>query len=177
MVTNRRLGRARAAALAVTFLVFRAPVLMAQAENAVGLPLGTVPDAVQLEDLDGNAVDLSAYVGSRPVLIEFWATWCEICRALEPKMVAAHQRFGDQVEFLVIAVGVNQNPRSIRRHLEGRPAPFRFLYDRRGGATRAYKAPTTAYVVMLDADGRVAYTGVGADQDLEGALERLVGDT
>ena len=55
--------------------------------------------------------------------------------------------------------------------------PFQFLYDRRGGATRAYKAPTTAYVVMLDAEGRVAYTGVGAGQDLERALARIVGDS
>lgn len=174
---TRKFGSAATAALAVALLVFRAPVLVAQAENAVGVPLGTVPEAVQLEDLDGNAVDLSAYVGSRPVLIEFWATWCEICRALEPKMVAAHEQFGDRVEFLVVAVGVNQNPRSIRRHLEGHAVPFRFLYDRRGRATRAYKAPTTAYVVILDAEGRVAYTGVGADQDLEGALARIVGDS
>lgn len=176
-MTNRMLGSATAAALAVAILVFCAPVLVAQAENAVGLPIGTVPDAVQLEDLDGNPIDLPASVGSKPVLIEFWATWCEICRALEPKMAAAHQRFGDRVEFLVVAVGVNQNPRSIRRHLEGHAAPFRFLYDRRGRATRAYKAPTTAYIVVLDADGRVAYTGVGADQDLEGALARIVGDS
>jgi thiol-disulfide isomerase/thioredoxin len=177
MVTNRNLGSAVTAALAVTFLVFCASALQAQAENAVGLPLGAVPDPVQLEDLDGNTVDLSAYVGSKPVLVEFWATWCEICRTLEPKMVAAHRRFGDQVEFLMVAVGVNQNPRSIRRHLEGHAVPFRFLYDRRGRAARAFRAPTTAYVAILDAEGRVAYTGVGADQDLEGVLARLVGDS
>jgi len=170
-------GSAATTALAVAILAFRASAVVAQAENAVGLPLGTAPDAVQLEDLDGNLVDLASVVGTRPVLLEFWATWCEICRALEPKMLAAHQRFGDRVEFLVIAVGVNQNPRSIRRHLEGHVPPFRFLYDARGRATRAYRAPTTSYIVMLDTEGRVAYTGVGADQDLERALARVAGDT
>jgi thiol-disulfide isomerase/thioredoxin len=149
----------------------------AQATNAVGLPVGTTPEPVVVEDLDGNDVDLSEYVGRRPVLFEFWATWCEVCEALAPTMEAAHDRYGDRVDFVVVAVGVNQRPRSIRRHLERHPAPFRFVFDARGRATRAYKAPTTAYVVILDADGRVAYTGVGAEQDLMSALARVVGNT
>jgi len=141
----------------------------------VGIPLGTTPESVVIEDLDGAVVDLGAVVGTKPVLLEFWATWCAICKALEPKMIAAHERFGDQVEFIAVAVAVNQSKRSINRHLETHDLPFRFLWDTRGRATRAYMAPTTSYIVMLDADGRVAYTGVGEDQDLEAALEKLVG--
>lgn len=154
-----------------------APVGYAQAANAVGLPVGTTPDPVTVEDLDGNDVDLSRYVGRRPVLLEFWATWCEVCEALAPTMEAAYDRYGDRVDFVVVAVGVNQSPRSIRRHLERHPSSFQFLFDARGRATRAYKAPTTAYVVILGADGRVAYTGVGADQDLVTALARVLGAT
>ncbi len=149
----------------------------AQATNAVGLPVGTTPDPAVVEDLDGNDVDLSQYVGRRPVLFEFWTAWCEVCEALAPTMEAAHDRYGDRVDFVVVAVGVNQRPRSIRRHLERHPTPFQFVFDARGRATRAYKAPTTAYVVILDADGRVAYTGVGADQDLMSALAQVLGDT
>jgi thiol-disulfide isomerase/thioredoxin len=150
------------------------PALHAQATNAVGLPVGSTPEATVVEDLEGNAVDLGALVGQKPVLVEFWATWCNVCEELAPTMQAAHDRFGEQVDFLVVAVGVNQSRRSIRRHRERHPAPFRFVFDARGRATRAFKAPTTAYVVILDADGKVAYTGVGADQDLEGALERVL---
>jgi thiol-disulfide isomerase/thioredoxin len=148
----------------------------AQATNAVGLPVGTVPEPVVVEDLDGNEVDLSQYVGRRPVLFEFWATWCEVCEALAPNLEAAHARFGDRVDFVIVAVGVNQRPRSIRRHLDRHPTPGQFVFDARGRATRAYKAPTTAYVVILGADGRVTYTGVGADQDLASALAKVVGE-
>ncbi|MGD8726985.1 MAG: TlpA disulfide reductase family protein [Gemmatimonadales bacterium] len=147
--------------------------LSGQAQDQVGLPVGTEPEAVVIEDLDGNPVDLSTYVGRKPVLIEFWAHWCGVCEALEPTMVKAYERFGDAVDFLIVGVGVNQSPRSIRRHLEGHDSPFTYLFDERGRASRAYRAPTTAYVVILDAEGTVAYTGVGADQDLEGALERV----
>ena len=52
----------------------------------VGLPLGTQAPAAALEDLDGNAVELLDYVEGRPTVIEFWATWCDNCEALQPQM-------------------------------------------------------------------------------------------
>ncbi|MBR9989952.1 MAG: TlpA family protein disulfide reductase [Gemmatimonadetes bacterium] len=141
----------------------------------VGLPLGTVPDAVQLEDLDGNAVDLATVVGRKPVLIEFWATWCPLCEALEPRLEAAKKEHGDALEILIVAVGVNQTPRSIRRHVDRHTPPGRLLFDGRGRAARAYKAPTTSYVVALNARGQVVYTGVGDNQDIAGAARKAVG--
>ncbi len=140
----------------------------------VGLPIGATPDVVVIEDLDGNPVDLGEIVGTRPVLLEFWATWCPLCEALEPRLEAAHQRFGDRVEFLVVAVAVNQSQRRIRRHLEDHPLPGRVLWDTQGRATRAFMAPSTSYVVVLDAEGRVVYTGIGEDQDLEAALAKAL---
>jgi TATA-box binding protein (TBP) (component of TFIID and TFIIIB) len=41
---------------------------------------------------------------------------------------------------------------------------------------RAYKAPTTSVVVLLDAAGSVVYTGAGGDQDLISAVAELLGD-
>jgi thiol-disulfide isomerase/thioredoxin len=170
-----RQARCSAAAAALVIVFLAVPSSATAQEGEVGIPLGSKPDPVVLESLTGAEVDLSTVVGHKPVLLEFWATWCEQCKALEPTMIAAHQRFGDRVDFIAIAVGVNQSTRSIQRYLENHPLPFEFLYDGRGRATRAYKAPTTSYIVMLDSEGRVAYTGVGVDQNLESALERLVG--
>jgi thiol-disulfide isomerase/thioredoxin len=143
----------------------------------IGLPLGTRPLAVQVEDLDGNVVDLARWVGKGPVVVEFWATWCPVCEKLFPRIEAAHRRYGDRVAFLVIAVAVNQSPRSIRRHLDRHPMPFAtVLWDVRGDAVRAFDTFTTSYVVVLDGTGKVAYTGAGEDQDIEGALKRVVGE-
>jgi peroxiredoxin len=145
------------------------------AAQDVGLGLGVVPEAVQIEDLDGNAVNLADYVGRKPVLIQFWATWCPLCSTLEPKFRAARQQHGDALDVLIVAVGVNQTTRSIKRYLESHSLPGRVLFDGRGRATRAFRAPTTSYVVALDASGRVVYTGVGADQDIAAAAARAVG--
>ena len=144
-------------------------------QDVVGIPVGETPPAVTLESLTGDSVPLSQWIGKKPVIIEFWATWCPICAELLPRMEAAQKKFGDRVEFLVVAVAVNQSKNSVRRHLERDPMPFTFLWDGNGAAVRAFQAPSTSYVAVLDAKGRVVYTGVGADQDIEAAIERAVG--
>jgi thiol-disulfide isomerase/thioredoxin len=113
-------------------------------------------------------------IGKKPVVLEFWATWCPVCEGLEPALKAAHAKYGAQAEFILVAVGVNQNPRSIKRHLERRPLPGRMLWDGAGAAVRSFEAPTTSYVVVLDAAGRVVYTGTGEDQDLSAAVAKAV---
>jgi thiol-disulfide isomerase/thioredoxin len=142
-------------------------------DDAIGIAIGTRPEAVTIEDLDGRPVALGQIIGKKPVLIEFWATWCPLCAALFPRMEAAHARFGDQVEFVVVAVAVNQSQAGIKRHLARHPMPFRILWDGNGRAVRAFQAPSTSYVVVLDSAGKVAYTGLGADQDIEAAVRRV----
>jgi thiol-disulfide isomerase/thioredoxin len=146
----------------------------ASAQDVIGLPIGARPQAVTIETLAGEPVDLAQWVGRKPVVIEFWATWCPLCMQLQPRLDAAHARYGDRVEFLAVAVAVNQTKRSIARHLERHQMPFPLLWDTDGRATRAFGAPSTSYIVILDAQGRVAYTGVGGTQDIEAAVARVV---
>lgn len=141
-----------------------------------GITLGETPDPPVVETLDGSTVDLAEVVGTKPVLVQFWATWCVICQALEPRVRTAHDAFGEEVEFLTVAVGVAQDQADVRRHLARHPVPGRVLWDGRGNATRAFEAPGTGYIVILDREGTVAYTGTGTDQDLMAALDRVVND-
>ena len=142
----------------------------------VGLAVGTKAPAVTVQDLDGKSVDLGQYIGHQPVVLEFWATWCPLCKALEPSLKAAHARYGRTVRFVAIGVGVNQSPASIRRHLAAHPLPFPVLFDADGAAVRAFEAPTTSYIVVLDGAGKVTYTGTGEDQDIAAVLKRLAVD-
>ena len=156
----------------VCCLAFPSGILAAQDE--VGIKRGTEAPAVQIEDLDGNVADLGESVGVKPMLIEFWASWCENCEALAPKMEQVQREFGNEVEIVAIAVGVGQSQRNVRRHLEKHPVDYRFLYDKKGAAVRAYSAPTTSYVVIVDAAGRVAYTGTGGGQDLVAEVKSVL---
>jgi thiol-disulfide isomerase/thioredoxin len=138
-----------------------------------GIAVGARAPAAVVKDLDGDAVDLAQYIGRRPVLLEFWATWCEVCEALLPTVRAAHQEFGDRVEFFGVNVTVNQTPERVRDYVTAHHPPFRTLYDAEGAITRAYEAQTTSYIVIIDRVGKVAYTGTGASQDLAGALRAV----
>jgi thiol-disulfide isomerase/thioredoxin len=171
---SRRRSATVAAGLLLSAVVALATASPAAAQD-VGLPMGAVPDRVQLEDLDGNTFDFASVVGRKPVLMVFWATWCPLCEALEPHIRAARQEHGEALEVLIVAVGVNQSPRSIRRHIQKHTPAGRLLFDARGHAARAYRAPTTSYVVALDAQGRVVYTGVGDEQDIGAAAAKAVG--
>ena len=156
--------------VALSLAVISPAAVAAQARGDIGIALGERPELVEIEDLEGNAVSLTDYVGGRPALIEFWARWCELCEALHPQMVDVHARYGDRVGFVAVAVAVAQSQRSVRRHLEDMPTEFPTLWDEGGRAVRAFLAPGTSYIVVLDAEGKVTYTGSGAGQDIEAAL-------
>lgn len=172
MVTQDGEGRRRAAKAVLIAACVLLPVSLMGQDDVLGIPVGATPPAVTIENLNGDSVSLSRWIGRKPVLVEFWATWCPICEELLPRMEAAQKKYGDRAEFVVIAVAVNQSKNSVRRHLERHPMPFTLLWDARGAAVRAFQAPSTSYVAVLDAKGKVVYTGVGADQDIEAALRR-----
>ena len=112
----------RRALSSVAFLVLFVAGLSQAAqgqEEQIGLAVGAKPPAsIQVENLDGQPVDLGSYVGKKPVVIEFWATWCPLCKALLPQFKAAHEKHGEKVDFLVVAVAVNETQRTVKRHLE-----------------------------------------------------------
>lgn len=165
------LGRALLGAAAAGWL-FATP-LAAQGES--GLKIGTRAPVVSVNDLDGKPVNLGQWVGKKPVMLEFWATWCENCEALLPRVTAAKAAVGDRVQFIGVNVTVNQTPERVRRYMTQHQVPFHVLYDDQGTSTRAYQAPATSYIVIIDAAGSVVYTGVGADQRFEPALKRAAG--
>jgi thiol-disulfide isomerase/thioredoxin len=143
------------------------------AAQEAGIAVGARAPAVVVRDLDGTPVDLGRLIGKQPFLLEFWATWCEVCEALLPRMREAHERFGDRVEFFGVNVSVNQTPERVRKYVAEHQPPFRTLYDDAGASTRAYGAPTTSFIVIIDRAGKVAYTGTGENQDLAAALRAV----
>ncbi len=174
-------ARCGGAAVLVAALLAGAVVLAwpsaAAAQEDVSLPIGTPAPSAKVEDLSGKSVDLLDQVKGKPALIEFWATWCPLCKKLQPQMDEIQEKWGDRLHVVAVGVAVNETPRRIRRDLAGHDPGYPHLYDAHGNAVRAYRAATTSIVVMLDADGKVAYTGVGADQDLVGAVRKLLGSS
>jgi thiol-disulfide isomerase/thioredoxin len=140
----------------------------------LGIEVGAQAPVVIVQSLDGKPVDLGAYIGKTPMLIEFWATWCPNCKELMPTLLDVEKKYGKKVKFVALAVAINQSPERVRRWLAANPMPHDTFYDVEGKAAGAFDAPATSYVVVLDKNGRVVYTGLGGKQDLEAALKKAL---
>jgi thiol-disulfide isomerase/thioredoxin len=161
--------RRTAYGLLLTALATLAP-RVARAQDT-GLPLGSTAPSAMLQTLDGKTVDL-AKVAKGPAVVEFWATWCENCEHLLPAMQRAQAKYGSRVTFVAVAVSVNQSPRRVQLHVAKHKVPGVQLFDTTGDATGKWDVPATSHVVVLDRQGKVVYTGVGGDQDIEAAIQR-----
>lgn len=163
--------RGMLAAISLLALFLVAPRALVAQED--GVVVGAQAPKVSVHDLDGKSVPLGQYIGKKPVFLEFWATWCELCQELLPRVRAAQAAYGAKVEFIGVNVTVNQSPARVRHYLEAHKPGFRTLYDDEGNSIRAYQVPATSYIVIVDRSGKVAYTGSGGTQEFDGVLRRV----
>jgi thiol-disulfide isomerase/thioredoxin len=138
-----------------------------------GLDVGAQEPAASVVRLDGTALDLSDYYGDKPVVLEFWATWCPLCKKLEPSMQAARKTHAGAVRFVSVGVPANQTAEKQRMYVDKQQLTGDFVFDKDGAAVAAFKVPHTSYIVIVDRNRKVVYTGVGAEQDIEAALKKV----
>ena len=63
----------------------------------------------EIELFSGNNVKLSDFKGKKPVVVNFWASWCGPCRAEGNALAKIGSEYKDKVEFIGIATNDNQN--------------------------------------------------------------------
>ena len=164
--TARRIG-------ALAFLSLLSISHRARAQEG-GIAVGAAAPGAAVETLDGKAADLSEYIGKTPVVLEFWATWCPLCKKLEPAMQAAREKYAGRVTFVSVGVKDNQTASKQLAYSNEMHIGGTFVFDRDGKAVAAYKAPHTSYVVVIDKMGKVVYTGVGPDQNMDTAVAKAL---
>lgn len=142
----------------------------ATVERSDSAPVFSLPN---VED-GGPQVSLSALAG-RPVVINFWASWCVPCRREMPAFESVYEEVGDDVAF----IGVNhQDSRRLALELIGETGiAYPSGYDPQGTVAFSfglYGMPTTVFV---DADGTILEqrTGELTRDELRSTIERLFG--
>ena len=144
----------------------------AAAAQEGGIAVGSEAPSARVTTLDGKSIDLSTFYDGKPVVIEFWATWCPLCKALEPSMQTARERH-PEVHFVGVGVSVNQTADKQRDYVRKAELTGDYVYDGDGAAVKAFSAPHTSYIVIVDRSRRIVYTGVGSDQNIEMALKKI----
>ncbi|MEQ1919734.1 MAG: TlpA disulfide reductase family protein [Elusimicrobiota bacterium] len=126
-----------------------------------GAPAGSrQAPALVLPDLAGKTVDLTSFRG-KPVLINFWATWCDTCREEMPDLESLHGRLSPK-GVVILGVSMDENayavvPPFLKEHKITFPI---LIADRKASAAYAVRGLPAAF--LIDPEGRIARRWVGA---------------
>jgi thiol-disulfide isomerase/thioredoxin len=113
---------------------------------------GRAVPKLELTDLAGKSWSLAALRG-QPVVMNFWATWCEPCRSEMPSLELMAQRY-EKDGLVVLAVNYQEPITAIKRFLDTQLVTLPILLDRDGEATMAWTPRVFPTTVLVDRQGQ-----------------------
>ena len=115
--------------------------------------VGKLAPDFRLRNLDGKQVALSSYKGNS-VLLDFWATWCDPCRAELPIFQKLHRELGSK-HFAIVAVDVGENSETVAKYVRGEKFTFPVLLDENEPVKSQYRLIVFPSLVVIDKRGRI----------------------
>lgn len=142
-------------------------------DDAVSLLL-----ALNLPDAQGQPVALERWRG-RPLVVNFWATWCPPCVEEMPELSALQTQF-EASGLQILGIGID-SPDNIRQFSQTRPVVYPLLVAGAGGSELSRRFGNRSgglpYTVVIDRRGRVTSRIIGRFKlaDLRNAIESAIG--
>jgi thiol-disulfide isomerase/thioredoxin len=126
----------------------------------------------ELPNLNGTTVRLSKFKGQRPVLIYFWATWCQYCSSVRPAVIKLREKTGpSEMEILAIDVGGSDSLERVKRYQEGHPVSWPVLYDGEGKVARVYRVQGIPLFILVNKEGNIVYRDTEPPSDVRKYLQ------
>ena len=137
-------------------------------ENGVGSPAANF----DLEAASGKTIQLSDMEG-RPVLVNFWATWCGPCQVEMPLLQEYYERYNPNLE--VLAINYDESIGEIKPYMEKLGLTFPVLLDPGGKTADLYqvKGFPTSYFIDRDGFVRGVYVGILSKKVIEENLKKI----
>ena len=145
------------------------------AASEYGPEIGKLAPDFTLTGLDGQTVSLSGLRG-RPVLLNFWASWCGPCRLEMPFLEEVHGKWSGS-GLVLLAVNLQEDPDEVREFVEGAGFSFPVLLTTGNEIPLAYNIRGIPATFFIDAEGVIrdikvgAFLGVG---DIESRLVKIM---
>ena len=114
-------------------------------------------------DMDGNPVKLSDYFG-KPIVLNFWASWCGPCRMEMPYFEEVYKEIGDQVQFLMVnsTDGSSETVETASTFVAEQGYTFPVFYDTGFEASMNYQAFSLPTTYFISAEGELIAKATGS---------------
>lgn len=116
-----------------------------------------------MEDAQGNTVQLSDFLGDKPVFLNFWASTCSPCKQEMPDIQKLYEQYGDQIQFIMVNVGaaMNDTREKAEAYLSEEGFTFPVYYDIDYQAITTYGINSFPFSIFIDAQGNLVTYGSG----------------
>ncbi|MGI6608465.1 MAG: TlpA family protein disulfide reductase [Erysipelotrichaceae bacterium] len=124
------------------------------------------PDFIVYDAL-GNEVHLSDFIG-KPVVLNFWASWCPPCQMEMPEFQQMYLESGDDIQFLMINItdGSKETQKKATDFINENEYTFPVLFDLKSNAAAVYGIQSLPTTLFIDAEGNfIAYATGAIDKD------------
>lgn len=140
------------------------------AEARTGQPAPTLSGTA----LDGSPIDLAAYRG-RPVIVNFWASWCTPCRAEFPLFAERLASLGPSDGLVILGVLYRDEPALAQRFLDDVAAAWPTVTDSDGSIAAAYRVVAPPQTYFIDKEGvlRAIQIGEVRPEDFDSQYARI----
>jgi thiol-disulfide isomerase/thioredoxin len=114
-------------------------------------------------DWDGNERKLSEFEG-KPVILNFWASWCGPCKSEMPDFDEAYAQYGDQIHFVMVNCtdGGRETVDTAKAFIQEAGYSFPVYFDVNFEASYTYGASSIPLTYFIDAEGNLVTYARGA---------------
>lgn len=133
-----------------------------EAESTTSKTATKAPD-FSVSDEEGAEVSFSDFVG-KPIIINFWASWCGPCVSEMPVFDKLYKEIGDDIVFLMVNLtdGSRETTAKAKSFVEKGGYSFPIFYDTKYSAATVYGVSSIPATVFIDSDGNIKDSYLGA---------------
>ena len=131
-------------------------------------------------DTTGNKIKLSNFYG-KPIIVNFWATWCGPCKAELPEFESMYNEYNDKIEFLMVNLtdGYNETVESVKEFVIENDYKFPVYFDTEYNAANIYKIYSIPQTLFIDKEGNIVklYKGQMSRETIQRYIKKILEDS